>query len=101
MTSQYVPVDLPGPPNQPPVHGLVQESPESRAWLETLAIPGCKPWREAHLEPMTLSGDLSDGREPTMAPYCCSAYCQRCAGLRALDRVEPLRPNEWMHEEDK
>lgn len=46
-----------------------------------------------------------DGHEPycvepatVPAPYCCSSYCPRCAGLRALDGVDPLLPNDWMFE---
>ena len=46
---------------------------------------------------------LADGHEPycggpatVAAPYCCSAYCPRCAGMRALDGVDPLTPNQWM-----
>lgn len=87
-------------PNQG-VSGILTDHPEARAALEREAIPGCWLWRKANPEPLTHPGDLAaaaiDGRPATMpAPYCCSAYCLRCAGLRALDGVEPLTPNQWM-----
>lgn len=63
---------------------MLEDSPECRAALETAAIPKCKVWRERFQE---------NGKP---APYCCSSYCARCAGLRALDGVEALLPNEWM-----
>lgn len=77
--------------------------PTDRATADSLAIPRCREWREAHPEactptcrhPETCENiDTPIGGHP--APYCCSAYCLRCAILRALDGVDPLRPNEWM-----
>jgi hypothetical protein len=62
----------------------LEDTPESRGWLESYAIPKCYSWREINRE---------DGNA---APYCPSAYCPRCAGMRALDGEEPLTPNEWM-----
>jgi hypothetical protein len=58
------------------------------------AIPGCAPWREANPEP------IAPGWVETLAPapYCCSAYCMRCAAARARDGEPPLAPNQWLHD---
>lgn len=59
---------------------------ETRVLLEGQAIPRCTEWRNEHPE------------HGQPAPYCCSAYCLRCAGLRALNGDDkPLIPNEWLH----
>lgn len=69
--------------------GMIADTPENRAALEALAIPKCAQWR----------ADNPEDGEP--APYCCSAYCDRCAGLRALNGDDPaLLPNEWMNRRD-
>lgn len=52
---------------------------EERAGLEALAIPKCK-----------------SNREKLGQPYCQSAHCGRCAGMRSLDGINPLEPNAWM-----
>ncbi len=94
-----VPVTLHMPPNDMGTlggTGTIADTPETRAMLEQAAIPRCREWREANPEP--IPGEPGDD-PPIMlpAPYCCSAYCDRCACLRALDGAEPLLPNEWMH----
>jgi hypothetical protein len=77
------------------------ESIRARQAFEAQAIPKCREWREANPELIGPRGAHSVATcipecfRP--APYCCSAYCDRCAGLRALDGVEPLLPNGWMH----
>lgn len=91
MEERQVPVTLhsvPGDAEKPPASGYIADTPENRRLLEDAAIPKCREWRQDN--PETVSGGLYP------APYCCSAYCDRCAGLRALDGVEPLTPNEWM-----
>jgi len=78
-----------------------------RIALDKQAIPRCREWREANPE-LIWSGKVTNDagivtnpenlvQVPHPAPYCCSAYCPRCAGLRELDGVEPLLPNGWMH----
>jgi hypothetical protein len=82
-----IPVTLHQAPNDfgtSDASGYIADTPENRAALEAAAIPKCAQWRSENPE---------DG---SPAPYCCSSYCDRCAGLRALDGVEPLTPNEWM-----
>jgi hypothetical protein len=100
---RQVPVTLHSPPGdteKPPASGTIADTPENRRLLESAAIPRCREWREANPEYVPEGFNeagtkvLPGGMEP--APYCCSAYCDRCAGLRALDGVEPLTPNEWM-----
>lgn len=99
---------VPGSDNSPAhtVSGYVEDSPEVREWLETQAIPRCQEWRENNPE-MVWSGDVTDDagivvapenlcQRLVPAPYCPSAYCIRCAGLRALDGEAALLPNEWM-----
>jgi hypothetical protein len=107
---RQVPVTLHSPPGdaeKPPASGTIADTPENRRLLEAAAIPRCREWREANPEPRLWCDDEPDNtwcaethRHPSRAeraaPYCCSAYCDRCAGLRALDGVEPLTPNEWM-----
>jgi hypothetical protein len=98
MEPRNVPVILYSPPGDsgtPDASGYIADTPENRAALELAAIPRCKEWREAHPETHRHIG----GDECEMpAPYCCSAYCDRCAGLRALNGDDPaLRPNEWMN----
>jgi hypothetical protein len=90
------------------VTGYIADTPENRAALEDAAIPRCREWREAHPEPCTPecrypetcpNFDTPIGGHP--APYCCSAYCDRCNGLRALNGDDPaIRPNEWMFRHD-
>lgn len=84
---------------------LPGDSPEVRAWLEEQAIPKCREWREANPEYLyesegrwypILNATMFTPENLHPAPYCCSAYCDRCAGLRALDGAEPLPPNDWM-----
>lgn len=65
----------------------LQDTPTTRAWLETQSIPKCGEWRY-------LSANRTDTRFP--APYCPSAYCVRCGGLRALNGVAPIVPNGWL-----
>lgn len=87
MDERQVPVTLhsvPGDAEKPPASGYIVDTPENRRLLETAAIPKCREWREANPE------------NGNPAPYCCSAYCDRCAGLRALDGEKPLPPNDWM-----
>lgn len=78
------------------------------ARLDKLAIPRCAEWREANPEvilpdnhlPGCQSGEIERLNKlhfTAPAPYCCSAYCPRCIGLRALDGEPPLEPNEWMN----
>jgi hypothetical protein len=87
----------PGSSDYPGADGQIEDSPDAREALEKCAIPRCREWREANPEPCTRMLPGADGTEHTHpAPYCCSAYCTRCAGLRALDGVDPLQPNEWM-----
>jgi hypothetical protein len=107
---RQVPVTLHSPPGdaeKPPASGTIVDTPENRRLLEAAAIPRCREWREANPE-LVWGGDVTDSptgpvvrpenlrKVPVPAPYCCSAYCDRCAGLRALDGEEPLTPNEWM-----
>jgi hypothetical protein len=87
MEERNVPVTLysvPGDAETPPAAGFIADTPENRTALEAAAIPKCAQWRTENPE------------KGSPAPYCCSAYCDRCAGLRALDGVPPLTPNEWM-----
>jgi hypothetical protein len=103
---RLVEVTLHAPPNDLGTiggTGTIADTPENRTLLEQAAIPRCREWREQHPEPCTPrcrhpetcpNFDTPIGGHP--APYCCSAYCDRCAGLRALDGAEPLLPNEWM-----
>ena len=74
-------------------------TPECRAWLETLAIQRCHQWREANMEETWSESPLFPGTNKLVlwkiAPYCCSAYCPRCIGLRALDGEPSLPPNAW------
>lgn len=84
-------ITLPGYPDSPVnmnAAGLLKDNPETRAWLETNAIPKCAEWREDNPDPESLN---------TPAPYCCSAYCVRCIGLRALDGQPALLPNGWLY----
>lgn len=64
------------------------------------AIPGCMPWRINNTEPCDCGQynalNPSTVSHVKIAPYCCSAYCPRCAYLRAQDGVAPLEPNEWI-----
>ncbi len=92
-----VPVTLNNPPGDMPgvaSTGFIADTPENRAALEAAAIPRCREWRMANRERVT----QPDGFIAILpAPYCCSAYCDRCAGLRALNGDDPaLLPNEWM-----
>jgi hypothetical protein len=93
---------LPAGDDQPArtVSGVVEDTPEVREWLEGLAIPKCKQWREANPELIGPAHAHNDGTCTKScwmsAPYCPSAYCLRCAGLRALDGEAALLPNEWM-----
>lgn len=111
MHVRDVPVTLHSPPadvQRPPASGYIADTPENRQLLEDAAIPKCRAWREANPECRYLTdpgvdrivrerlGTCTDSDHMIPAPYCCSAYCDRCAGLRALDGVEPLTPNEWM-----
>lgn len=96
MDERQVPVTLhsvPGDAEKPPASGYIIDTPENRRLLEEAAIPRCWDWRQANPEP---GSDASHG--PVPAPYCCSAYCDRCAGLRALDGEPPLPPNDWMNQ---
>jgi hypothetical protein len=112
-----VPVTFNVPPNDLGTiagTGYIADTPENRAALEELAIPRCREWREANPEYTDSSSCVLCGsyllpsepvcrhcdrtRDTTVAPYCCSAYCTRCAGLRALNGNDPaLLPNDWMH----
>jgi hypothetical protein len=106
-----VPATLNVPPNDRGAigaTGTIADTPENRAALEAAAIPRCREWREANPECRYLAdprvdpiareqiGVCVDPEHMIPAPYCCSAYCDRCTGLRALDGVQPLTPNEWM-----
>jgi len=109
--SEPVPVpvflfNVPGDAGRPAIEsGYIADTPENRDALEAAAIPRCREWREEHLEPCTPecrypatcpNFDTPIGGHP--APYCCSAYCDRCNGLRALNGDDPaIRPNEWMY----
>ena len=62
---------------------------EERDALEAEAVPLCRSWREQH--PETLE------KLTVLAPYCCSAYCKRCQGLRMLDGEKLIEPNEWIN----
>lgn len=66
---------------------IINDDAATREALEGAAIPRCKEWREANPE------------EGSAAPYCCSPYCGRCTGLRALDGEAPLTPNMWMDQD--
>jgi hypothetical protein len=69
-----------------------------RERLEGLAIPRCLEWRNNNPDRCHNLGHGFAGSHMHPAPYCCSAYCQRCNGLRVLDGIEPpIEPNEWMH----
>jgi hypothetical protein len=98
-------VEMPGRVGVPGPVGTIADTPENREALEAAAIPRCQSWREANPEyRIEYEGRwyaIQDARMFTPenlhpAPYCCSAYCDRCAGLRALDGAEPLLPNDWM-----
>jgi hypothetical protein len=54
----------------------LEDTPEVRLQLATMGIPKCASWRRENNQ-----------------PYCPSAYCARCAGLRYLDGVDPVVPN--------
>jgi len=118
MTDEQVAVTLHTPPGEDgpqAAAGWIPDTAEARAQLEAAAIPACLPWRAIHPDPVDCScGHQSPRHAPAgsiiegcascpcqetfpPAPYCCSAYCDRCAGLRALDGAPPLRPNEWMY----
>lgn len=89
------------PSDDTPAHvstGYLEDTPEVREWLETLAIPRCQSWREANRELIPGKHDDAPCTERcySAAPYCPSAYCVRCAGLRALNGEAALLPNEWM-----
>lgn len=88
MDERQVPVTLfspPGDSERAPAVGFIADTPENRVALEAAAIPRCAEWRTENPE------------NGSPAPYCCSAYCDRCAGLRALNGDdEPLLPNDWM-----
>lgn len=58
------------------------------------AIPGCTKWRIANAEPCTCGWPI--GPHKMSAPYCCSAYCDRCRYFRTQDGVPQIEPNEWM-----
>jgi hypothetical protein len=110
MDERHVPVILhsvPGDAEKLPASGYIADTPENRRLLEDAAIPKCREWREANPE-FIWAGDVTDEsgivvrpenlhRKEVPAPYCCSAYCDRCAGLRALDGEPPLPPNDWMN----
>lgn len=94
-----VQIHIPFYPGNPEIGGQtveVEDTPILRAQLEQHAIPKCREWREANPEECTMGAENDDTRHSHPAPYCCSAYCLRCNGLRALNGDEPLRPNEWM-----
>jgi hypothetical protein len=92
-----VPVEMPGRLGMPGEVGTITDSLENRALLEEAAIPRCREWREANPECIhTTDVGSHECNWQRAAPYCCSAYCDRCAGLRALDGVVPLLPNDWM-----
>jgi hypothetical protein len=106
MDERHVPVILhsvPGDAEKLPASGYIADTPENRRLLEDAAIPKCREWREANPECRSASIGNQVGvvcEDPTHfvpAPYCCSAYCDRCAGLRALDGEPPLPPNDWMN----
>jgi hypothetical protein len=59
----------------------IEDTYENRMLLEDAAIQKCGSWRAENNK-----------------TYCCSAYCPRCAGMRALDGVEALTPNQWLTE---
>jgi hypothetical protein len=99
-TPEQVAVTLHTPPGEDGPQtavGWIEDTPEARAQLEEAAIPRCREWRMANPEPRTTPREHPDDPLFEPAPYCCSAYCDRCNGLRALnDDDPPLRPNEWM-----
>jgi len=83
----------------------LEDTPEVRKWLETLAIPKCAIWRaENPIEldhvyvASCLLPDALDHRHIVAAPYCPSAYCGRCAGHRELDGADEVIPNAWLYE---
>lgn len=86
----------PGDQDDPAAGGILIDTPESRAALEQVAIPRCREWRETNPED---GPGHPDGPEQAIAPYCPSAYCPRCAGLRALDGADPITPNQWLETE--
>lgn len=95
----------PGDVSPLPATGFIADTPANREALEAAAIPRCREWREAHPEyRFEVEGRWYPILNATMftpenlhpAPYCCSAYCDRCAGLRALDGEPALPPNDWM-----
>lgn len=109
-----VPITLHSPPGDVgriAETGYIADTPENRRLLEDAAIPRCREWREANPE-YRMMWRKADGTETWYvvndvryrtpenlhpAPYCCSAYCDRCAGLRALNGDDPaLLPNEWL-----
>lgn len=78
------------------------ENQEERDALEAEAVPLCRAWRLYHPEVARNGETWADGTTtpgPVMvpAPYCCSAYCGRCQGLRMLDGERLIEPNEWMN----
>lgn len=105
MVGMEVPLYHPGQ-TTPMAVVLPGDTPEVREWLEGQAIPKCRQWREANPEPRCWCDEAlacpenhsHRSKADRAAPYCCSAYCDRCAGLRALDGVNPLLPNDWMRQ---
>jgi len=87
---------------EPGATGYIVDTPENRRLLEDAAIPKCREWREANPVPPPMPPEWNNyalwvqTNRLYPAPYCISAYCDRCAGLRALDGVSPVLPNEWM-----
>lgn len=80
-------LDIPAYPDSPGYHAYsveIEDTPVWRSALEAVSIPRCEEWRAANPE------------NDAPAPYCCSAYCVRCNGLRTLDGVEPITPNMWL-----
>lgn len=81
---------------------------EARGVHIPVAIPRCKEWRQANPENRdcpTCNSFLMSTETTCLhcgvywdnaAPYCCSAYCERCATLRNLDGESQITPNEWM-----
>lgn len=110
--TREVPVTLYAPPGDTgtmPATGTIADTPANRAALEAAAIPRCEQWRFENPEPapncstlraLGIEGTAMAQKHMHPAPYCCSAYCDRCAGLRALDGEQPLMPNDWMYRRD-